>query len=103
MLFYTMTTQRALSKTEQAHSTHALNPSRRCRLCWEVARQAQRKLSAVTELDLMTLKLSIEEHVRPSYMTSLKRCVDAGLVVFTRDGVGAPVLTDAGRTALAGL
>ena len=54
----------------------------------------------VGHVDLWTLKLSIEEHVRSSYLVSLKRCVNAGLVIFTDNGRGFPVLTDTGREAL---
>ena len=34
------------TKTEQAHKAgkHQTNPNRRCALCWEVAREAQRKI-----------------------------------------------------------
>ncbi len=90
-------------KTEQAHKAgqHETNPNRRCKLCWEVARAAQSKIEAVSDLDLITLKMSIEEHVRTSYLPSLKRCVDAGFVIFANLGRGAPMLTDAGRAALA--
>ena len=51
-------------------------------------------------VDLITLKLSIEEHVCISYIPALKRCVAAGLVVFCDNGKGKPFLTEAGRTAL---
>lgn len=54
----------------------------------------------VSPLDLETLYCAVEEHVRISYMSSLRRCVDAGLVWFQDNGRGAPVLTDAGRAAL---
>jgi uncharacterized caspase-like protein len=59
-----------------------------------------KKAATVTKLDLMTLKIATEEHVRFSYLPALRRCVDADLVWFMNEGRGAPVLTDKGRAAL---
>lgn len=64
-------------------------------------RRNQAPAAKVSELDLVTLATSVAEHVRPSYLPALRRCVDAGLVVFDDCGRGAPRLTDAGRKALA--
>lgn len=58
---------------------------------------------SISDLAIHTLKCAVEEHVRPSYMRHLRECVDAGLVTFTRNGVGSPLLTDAGRAAIASL
>jgi hypothetical protein len=52
---------------------------------------------------LWTLKLTLDEGVRMSYLVELRACVDAGLVVFDDNGRGAPRLTDTGRAALASL
>lgn len=58
------------------------------------------KATKVSDLDLETLDLSVREHVKPSYLAALKRCVQAELVWFTNEGRGAPVLTDKGKLAL---
>lgn len=57
----------------------------------------------ISDLAIHTLKCAVEEHVRPSYMRHLRECVDAGLVTFANNGVGAPILSDAGRAAIASL
>ncbi len=53
----------------------------------------------VTELDLITLWCAVYEYVSVTYLESLRRCADAGLVEFPNNGTGLR-LTDAGRTAL---
>lgn len=54
----------------------------------------------VWPVQAMTLKLTVEEGYRMSYIGDLKACVAAGLVVFGNLGRGTPTLTEKGRKAL---
>lgn len=103
-----------LSDAERRARLEALGVQPMAFWCWTDAdivrgeRKARAKAKAdlakrqaeISPLALWTLKLAVEEHVRPSYLVELRKCVDAGLVIFLNEGKGKPMLTDAGREAL---
>lgn len=47
-----------MSKTEQAHlaGQHALNPSRRCPMCWALAREASKKIATPAPINTKSAK-----------------------------------------------
>jgi hypothetical protein len=61
-------------------------------------------LPIVSQEALATLQAEVAHPRRPSHnMTHLAECVRGGLVTFTNNGSGWPVLTEAGQAALKGL
>ncbi len=63
--------------------------------------QQTKALFGVYPVAIMTLRCTVEEGYRPSYMSDLIECVRAGLCVFPDPVRGGPVLTEKGRRALA--